>query len=49
MAENPPFGVEFTYYLNEKILSKKEIRGKIEKRPKQIRDSFNSGLGNFRN
>ncbi|MAO71791.1 MAG: glycosyl hydrolase [Flavobacteriales bacterium] len=32
VAENPPFGVEFTYYLNEKILSKKEIREKKEKK-----------------
>ena len=32
VAENPPFGVEFTYYLNEKILSKKERREKKEKK-----------------
>jgi photosystem II stability/assembly factor-like uncharacterized protein len=31
VADNPPFGVEFTYYLNEKILSKKKIREKNEK------------------
>ena len=32
VADNPPFGVEFTYYLNEKILSKKKIREKNEKK-----------------
>ena len=32
VAENPPFGVEFTYYLNDKILSKKEKREKNEKK-----------------
>ncbi|OUV75458.1 MAG: glycosyl hydrolase, partial [Flavobacteriales bacterium TMED123] len=32
IAENPPFGVEFTYYLNEKILSKKATREKKEKK-----------------
>ena len=32
VADNPPFGIEFTYYLNEKILSKKKIREKNEKK-----------------
>lgn len=32
VADNPPFGVEFTYYLNEKILSKKDQREKKEKK-----------------
>ena len=32
VAENPPFGVEFTYYLNEKIQSQKEIREKKEQK-----------------
>jgi len=32
VADNPPFGVEFTYYLNEKILSKKKLREKQEKK-----------------
>ena len=31
IAENPPFGVEFTYYLKEKYLSNKELRLKKEK------------------
>ena len=32
VAENPPFGIEFTYYLNEKYLSKKELRLKKEEK-----------------
>ena len=35
VADNPPFGVEFTYYLNEKILSKKKLREKQEKKAKK--------------
>ena len=31
IAENPPFGVVFTYYLKEKYLSNKELRLKKEK------------------
>ena len=31
VADNPPFGVEFTYYLKEKYQSKKDIRVKKEK------------------
>ena len=38
VAENPPFGVEFTYYLNEKILSKKEKREKNEKKAETEND-----------
>ena len=34
-AENPPFGVEFTYYLNKKYLSKKELRLSKEKKFKK--------------
>jgi photosystem II stability/assembly factor-like uncharacterized protein len=30
-ADNPPFGAVFTYYLKDKILSKKELRQKQEK------------------
>ena len=32
VADNPPFGIEFTYYLNDKILSKNKIREKNEKK-----------------
>ena len=35
IAENPPFGVEFTYYLNEEILSQKKIREKKEKKAEE--------------
>ena len=34
-ADNPPFGVEFTYYLNKKYLSKKELRLSKEKKLKK--------------
>ena len=30
IAENPPFGIEFTYYLEKKYLSKKDTRNKKE-------------------
>ncbi len=40
IADNPPFGVEFTYFLNEKYLSKKEKRNKneeqLEKENKEV-------------
>ena len=32
VADNPPFGVEFTYYLKDKILSQKKSREKEEKK-----------------
>ena len=32
VADNPPFGVEFTYYLKDKILSQKRSREKEEKK-----------------
>ena len=32
VAENPPFGVEFTYYLNQKYLSKEDKRLKNERK-----------------
>jgi len=38
VADNPPFGIEFTYYLNEKILSKKEAREKKEKKNETEKD-----------
>ena len=31
VADNPPFGIEFTYYLNKKYLSQKEQRSNKEK------------------
>ena len=33
-AKNPPYGANFTYYLREKIKSKKEIRQEFEKKTK---------------
>ena len=33
-AKNPPYGANFTYYLGEKIKSKKEIRQEFEKKTK---------------
>jgi photosystem II stability/assembly factor-like uncharacterized protein len=36
IAENPPFGVEFTYYLKEKYLSNQEIRLKKENKEQKI-------------
>jgi hypothetical protein len=38
VADNPPFGVELTYYLNEKILSQKNIREKKEKKAEKEND-----------